>query len=408
MWPWIVRSGRVYRRTLGRRVRVVSVVGSVGKTTTVRTIAAVLGVPLGRPALLNMNSPIGVGRALLSARPWQRHVVIENAIEKPGQMRGHAALVRPDVVVVTAIASDHWRSMNTLETTRDEKAEMVRALTPKGIAILNADDPNVRWMASQTRARVVLIGEAQDAHIRASDIDIDWPHGMRFTVHIDGLSRIVGINLLGRHMILPALAAIATAYVERLPVDAAIATLATVEPAPGRMQTMPLPSGAFVIRDDYKASTESVSTALSTLAQVPARRRIVVLGALTEPRGVDDYRSIGRAVGEIADRAIFVGSGKDMRGYRSAAAGAGLAPNRITRVRDAHEAVELLKDELGPNDVVFTKGRWQQALARVGLSLSGVDVQCRADPCPFKRMLCDVCPHLEEPFFGVTKAGAGE
>ena len=164
-------------------------------------------------------------------------------------------MVRPDLVVVTAIASDHWRSLNTLQTTRDEKAEMVRALRPSGVAILNADDPNVRWMATQTRARVMLIGESDDAEVRASDVALDWPHGMRFTVHIAGQARAVSIKLLGAHMIMPALAAIATAYVEGLSVDAAIATLATLEPTPGRMQTMPLLSGAFVIRDDYKAST---------------------------------------------------------------------------------------------------------------------------------------------------------
>ena len=87
-----------------------------------------------------------------------------------------------------------------------------------------------------------------------------------------------------------------------------------------------------------------------------------------------------------------------MRAYRSAAVAAGLAPDMISRVRDWHEAAQLLEDELEPNDVVLTKGRWQQALARVGLSLSGIDVQCRADPCPLKRMVCDVCPHLREPF----------
>jgi hypothetical protein len=67
----------------------------------------------------------------------------------------------------------------------------------------------------------------------------------------------------------------------------------------------------------------------------------------------------------------------------------------------AHEVVELLRDELAAGDVVLIKGRWQQALGRVGLALAGRDVQCRADPCPFKRMLCDVCPFLDQPFTGL-------
>ena len=68
---------------------------------------------------------------------------------------------------------------------------------------------------------------------------------------------------------------------------------------------------------------------------------------------------------------------------------------------------ELTVWESPPTDIspgwitVLIKGRWQQALGRVGLALAGRDVQCRADPCPFKQMLCDICPFLERPFTGV-------
>jgi hypothetical protein len=75
--------------------------------------------------------------------------------------------------------------------------------------------------------------------------------------------------------------------------------------------------------------------------------------------------------------------------------------DRIELVRSAHEATQLLRDSLDEGDVVLTNGRWQQALARVGLALSGRDVKCRADPCPFKRMLCDYCPFLEQEFDGL-------
>ena len=91
----------------------------------------------------------------MAARSWARGRGSDTLSSKtpssgPGQMRQQAAMVRPDLVVVTAIAGDHWRSLSTLDITRNEKAEMVRALKPSGVAILNADDPNVRWMATQT------------------------------------------------------------------------------------------------------------------------------------------------------------------------------------------------------------------------------------------------------------------
>ncbi|MEP7158882.1 MAG: cyanophycin synthetase, partial [Chloroflexota bacterium] len=263
-------------------------------------------------------------------------------------------------------------------------------------------DEHVRWMTTQTRARVVLAGEAADAQVRATDVTLNWPHGMRFTINIDGAERPVQTKLVGRHMVFPALAAITVAKLEGVPLDEAIKRVEQVEPTPGRMQLMPLASGAFALRDEFKASEDAFGAALTTFAEVPAARRIAVIGEISEETGRDAYREVGRA-SALADRVIFVGSKKNMQTLRSGAAAAGLARDKIERVHNAHEAYELVKDDLRPGDVVFIKGRWQQALGRVGLALAGKDVQCRADPCPFKRMLCDVCPYLESrpPFTGL-------
>lgn len=399
--PIVLRAGPVYRRTLGRRIRIVAVVGSVGKTTTMRTVSAALGVRVRRPALLNQNSPTGVSRALLSARPWQHHAVVEAGIDGPGQMRRHAARMRPNIVVVTAIARDHWQSLPTIEITRDEKADMVRALPPTAVVVLNADDPNVRWIGTQTRARVVLVGEAEDADVRATEVELDWPRGMRFIAHVGGDAHRVRVQLLGRHMVFPALAAIAVAQIESIPLDSVVTALASVEPTPGRMQTLVLANGAVVIRDDFKGTTDALSAALDTLASTPARRRIAVLGGISETTGRDDYRAAGRRTGAVVDRAIFVGTSTEAQLYRAGAVSAGLARDRIDHVHHANEAVELLREELTEGDVVLIRGRWQQALGRVGLALADRNVQCRADPCPMKRMLCDICPMLELPFTGL-------
>ncbi|HYI21138.1 MAG TPA: Mur ligase family protein [Candidatus Limnocylindrales bacterium] len=399
LWPVMAYVARSYRVTLGRRPRIVAVVGSVGKTTTMRSLSAVLGRPVSRPALLNMNSHAAIGRALLGVRPWQTRAVLEVGINAPGQMRRQAATVRPNVVVVTAIARDHWESFHSLDAIRDEKAEMVRALPPSAAAVINADDPNVRWMAGQTRARVVLTGEAADAEVRATDIGFDWPHGMSFTVRIGERTWPVRIQLMGRHMVFPALAAIAVAYVDGLSIDAAVAAVGTVEPTPGRMQTMVLPSGAVVIRDEFKGTMDAWLAALDALADIPARRRIAVFGEISEVTGNQDYRDIGQRLGFV-DRAIFVSTSKNFQLFRAGATAGGLDRDQIAHARNYVDVLDLLRDELVLGDVVLIRGRWQQALGRIGLALAGEDVQCRADPCPFKRMLCDVCPMLNQPFTG--------
>jgi UDP-N-acetylmuramoyl-tripeptide--D-alanyl-D-alanine ligase len=393
---------RAYRRTLARRPRIVAVVGSVGKTTTMRTTSAALARPVRRAALLNANSHAAVGRALLSIRPWDRHAVLEVAISDKGQMRIQSRTVRPDVVVVTAIARDHWRSFGTLEVTRDEKADILRPLPPTATVVANADDEHVRWMTTQTRARVILAGEAADANVRATDVTLDWPHGMSFTLSIDGQARAVQTRLIGRHMVFPALAAIIVAHEEGVGLEEAIRRVERVTPTPGRMQLMALTSGAFALRDEFKASEDAFEAALATVAQVPATRRIGVIGEIAEETGRDAYRKVGRQAA-VLDRVLFVGTGRHMQTFSAGAAAAGMARDKIERAHNAREALDMLRDTLEPNDLVFIKGRWQQALGRVGLALAGRDVQCRADPCPFKRMLCDICPFLESrpPFTGL-------
>jgi hypothetical protein len=130
-----------------------------------------------------------------------------------------------------------------------------------------------------------------------------------------------------------------------------------------------------------------------------------VIGEIAEEIGPEDYRKVG-AQAAFLDRIVFVGSSRHLQAFRSGATKAGMARDKIERAHNAHEALQMVRDDLQPTDVLFIKGRWQQALGRVGLALAGKDVQCRANPCPFKRMLCDVCPYLESrpPFTGLGRA----
>jgi len=181
---------------------------------------------------LHYNSNASLARNILRVRPWDRHAVIEVAISKVGQMSKYAEIVRPDITVVTSIASEHNRSLGTLEVTRREKAEMVRVLDGKGVAVLNGDDPNVRWMARQTKAKVITFGIGDGNHVRASDIVFDWPNGTHFNLHMNGETHCVSTRLIGIHMVYPILAAAAVAFHEGLGIDHILRAVQKQEPTP--------------------------------------------------------------------------------------------------------------------------------------------------------------------------------
>jgi UDP-N-acetylmuramoyl-tripeptide--D-alanyl-D-alanine ligase len=273
---------------------------------------------------------------------------------------------------------------------------MIRVLPHTGVAVLNGDDTNVLWMKPHTRAKVVTFGLSEANDVHASDIVLDWPKGTRFNLHADGEIRHMAIRLMGRPMVYPILAAIAAGLAVGWTLDQILPPLANLSPTPGRLEPVRLPNGAYILRDDFKSPLETIDSAFDVLSEIPAKRRIVVLGDVSEPLGKQwqIYRKIGKRIGEIASRAIFI-TGK-FRPYAAGAKQGGLPPSSLVHVeRSVLDAVEVLRKDLDPEDVVLIKGRDTQRLDRITLALLGRTVRCDLRFCNTKVARCDHCPMLE-------------
>jgi UDP-N-acetylmuramoyl-tripeptide--D-alanyl-D-alanine ligase len=394
-WRVLLTLGGVYRATVGSRARAVLVTGSYGKTTTTRALRAVFGLPLDRWTELNTNCLGEIGWTLMREPPWRRFRVVEAGAGTPGRMRHYARAIRPDATIITWLGREHLAAFGNLEALRDEKAEAVRALSSRGTAILNADDPQVRWMATQTRARVVWFGCDPKADIRATEVRLDWPHGLRFNLQVEGQERPVRLRLMGRRMIYPALAAIAAGLDAGVPLELILTRLSVLTPTPGRLQPLPGPAGSVLLRDDYKATPDTVETAMELLKEVPARRRWVVLGSLNNLPSADidgEYARVGEMVARGADQVLVVGEDWDRfePGLRR-----GAPPGSVFRSEPGvHEAIALLQAELGPGDVVLVKGYEDQGLTRIILALQGQTVRCALTWCGIRHQRCDDCPYL--------------
>jgi UDP-N-acetylmuramyl pentapeptide synthase len=395
-WRLVGPMAAVYRRTVVPATRVAAVVGSMGKSTTARAVHAALGLPLRRRIESNYLSQVAL--SVLAIRPGDRRAVVEVGIQRPGEMARYAAVVRPDTVVATWIGTEHRTSLQTLANTRQEKARMVEALPPGGLAILNADDPRILWMAGRTRARAMTYGLSSGADVRAEDVRLDWPRGTAFRLRAGGRTRDVRIRLLGRHQVYPALAAIAVASAEGVDLDEAIGRVERLAPTRGRLSPVHLECGAVLLEDDWKGAIEAFEAALRTFAQVPARRRIVVLGAVSElyrKRGTT-YQRLGELAARTASLIVFCGPTERFRSLRVGAMRGGMPEEAIVHVgRNVRDIPEALPTDLGPGDVVLIKGGQAQRLERVGAALTGRTVRCRRRWCRAKMVRCLECPELE-------------
>ncbi|NBU85354.1 MAG: hypothetical protein EBS21_12415, partial [Sphingomonadaceae bacterium] len=116
--------------------QVIGVTGSVGKTSTKELLAALLGAD-AFVTEANLNNLIGVPLMLLRVEPGRhRFAVIEAGMSVPGELAISAQVIRPDLVIVTAVTPVHLEGLGTMAVVAREKATLVAALPPAGRAIL--------------------------------------------------------------------------------------------------------------------------------------------------------------------------------------------------------------------------------------------------------------------------------
>lgn len=385
---------RLYRRHVIADTRLVAVVGSLGKTTTRRALHAALACPDRGFAYSNYGVKLAMN--LLRVRRGDSHAVIEAGIGGPGYMAGYARMLQPDIAVMTSISSEHSRSFPTLDETRNEKVKMISALGPAGVAVLNGDDSRVRWMATQTRARVITFGLDEGNDVRGINLR-ETPDGLAFDAVLKTGTHPVRTRFLGTHMAYPFLAAMAVAELEGIAMDGVLARLAELAPADSRMALVRLSNGATIVDDSFKNAIETIHAAFSAFAAMPAKRRIVVLGGVEMPPGKQGVtnRELGMRLGQFADLVICLG-GRGMSGVRTGAVASGMDEKAVRLLGDDHESVAaLLAAELRAGDAVLIKGRSTQRLRRVVLRLMGRPVTCPVRHCNVKVASCDVCPLLD-------------
>ncbi len=351
----LLRLASYWRRLFD--VPVVAVTGSVGKTSTKEAIASVLAqrfqVVRSRGSF---NTDIGVALDLLDINPDTDVVVLEfGEAYRLGEVRELCALAEPRIGVVTNVSHAHLARMGTLERIAQSIAELPESLPDDGVAVLNGDDFRVRLMAERTRARVLWYGLSPDCHVRAEDIESRGLEGISFDLVAYGERNRVRLPLLGQHSVHHALAAIAVGYEFGLTLDEMLSGFRDPR-VQVRLLTVPGVNGATLLDDTYNASPASCMAALSLLQEIPAQRRIAVLGDMYELGWYEEegHRMVGRRAAAVVDRLYTLGP--RARWIAEEAIASGLAPERVYATDDRRELVAVLRETLRPGDFVLVKG----------------------------------------------------
>ncbi len=151
--------------------KVIAVTGSVGKTTCKELIASVLGRKYRvLKSEANLNTEIGIPLTLLQLTREHERAVLEFGMYARGDIATLSQIARPATGVVTNVGPVHLERLGSMGAITAAKAELVEALPPDGLAVLNGDDARTAAMAERTQARVTYYGFSEQSNIRASDV----------------------------------------------------------------------------------------------------------------------------------------------------------------------------------------------------------------------------------------------
>jgi UDP-N-acetylmuramoyl-L-alanyl-D-glutamate--2,6-diaminopimelate ligase len=298
-----------------RKLHVIGLTGTDGKTTTAFLVAAVLRAAGRRPGLVG-TVELGIGddripnphrnttpealelQALLADMVAAGNDAVVMEATSHGLAQARTRGVEFDVGILTNLTSEHLEFHGSWENYRAAKALLFRQVP---MSILNADDPSLAYFQAAAGGRVLTYALDSEADVRASEVDAR-ANGTAFSVTAGGWSGRVALHLPGSFNVHNALAAMALAQADGIDLGVAAHALRDVPGVPGRMETVDLgqPFGVVV---DYAHTADSLGKVLRVLRPLARGRLIAVFGSAGE-RDPTKRPAMGRVAAELADVAI--------------------------------------------------------------------------------------------------------
>lgn len=376
---------------------IIGVTGSAGKTSTKSAIHSVLSSAFAvRMGKGNLNNELGLPLVILGdyktsggaffwlkvlffgfcGLVWRRNypeiLILEYGADKPGDMDYLLSIVKPDLAVVTAVGEIpvHVEFYQGPEGVAKEKGKLARAVGLGGSVVLNLDDTFVGDMRELTKERVMTYGFSEEADLRVSSFmnrsEDGKPMGISFKLETgDNFVPVKIDGSLGKAKAYAAAAAAAVGLIKGMNLVKISEALAQYEGEPGRCHLIEGVKNTNLIDDTYNSSPIAVVSALEVLKDIPATRKVAILGDMAELGQYTNYahEEAGKLVKDSADVLITVGpKGKFIA---DGARKHGFLKNNIYSFSDYQETVKNIKDIIEPQDLILVKGSQSMRMEKV-------------------------------------------
>ena len=377
---------------------VIGVTGSVGKTSTKEAIYTVLKNKFRvERNVFNLNTEIGMPLTIIKGKDAKRNIflwfynffhalwlfifktkkypeilVLEMSEDAPGMIKYLANLARPKIGVITTIGDppvhlEYYKNTNQLI---EEISYLPQNLTLSDTMILNADNALVLGFKDKTVAKVFSYGFSEYSDIKATDyklINVDDLKNIGMIFRLEASGSFVPVKIegvFGKAQIYALAAAAAVGLSLDMNLVEISEAMLDYKVVKGRTRFIPGIKNTWILDDSYNACPDSVRAALDVLKEIPANRKIVVLGDMKE-LGVNSkqaHMEIGRNIADIAE--VFIAVGEEMIFAKE------IIDNEYLNIKtfwfeDSKQAKESLKEIMKKDDLVLVKGSHSMEMEKI-------------------------------------------
>lgn len=345
-----------YKRSL-YNIPVVAITGSVGKTSTKDMIASVLSQKYKvLKTQGNYNNEIGLPLTVLGLKD-EEAMVLEMGMNSFGEISTLTNIAKPDIAVITNIGTAHIGMLGSRENILKAKLEILEGLNSKGIVVINYDnDLLYEWYHKEKEHyQILTYGLEEGSDVRGQNTIFE-ENGSKCQAVIENKTYDVSIPVGGEHFVSNSLCALAVAIALHIPIEKALKGIEEFELTKKRMEIKKSKNGATIINDCYNANYDSMKAALDYVGKLPNKRKIAVLGDMLE---LGEYsKELHQKVGKLVAKNkidLLICVGKEVKYLIEEAIANGMSKENIFLCSNNEEAIQVLNQELQPEDVALLK-----------------------------------------------------
>jgi UDP-N-acetylmuramyl-tripeptide synthetase len=377
-----VRAARAYGHP-ARRMRIIGITGTDGKTTTTAMTAAILrharkAVGAASTTFFQVNDDVRWNETHMTSiehAPFQKFLrecadagceffVAEAASH--GLVQGRLGPMTPEVAAITNTSLEHLDYHGTMEQYRKDKGLLFRMLRGKGTKVLNqADDTYRGYLQIRSESTIAYNGRGATGPFEGAGLSL-WltdlaaqPNSVSATMHDGNRTYALKLDVPGLFNLENALCAIACAHAVGVPLADCVAGVAKFRGVPGRLERIDAgqPFSVFV---DFTVTPLAYRKTLEAIRAMTPNGRILCLTGACGNRMREKRPVIGQICSELADVVVVTTdetvTEDPLTIIDEVWSGVDQTKTEARKIVDRREAIRWLLSQAKPGDAVALCG----------------------------------------------------